>query len=48
MIDAIKPIKDDLYTPKIEGAEDEIREYELYHGQDRFMGKYFQKLLKHD
>ena len=25
MIDAIKPIKDDLYTPKIEGAEDEIR-----------------------
>ena len=26
MIDEIKPIKDDLYTPKIEGAEDEIRE----------------------
>ena len=25
MIDVIKPIKDDLYTPKIEGAEDEIR-----------------------
>ena len=25
MIDEIKPIKDDLYTPKIEGAEDEIR-----------------------
>jgi DNA polymerase-3 subunit alpha (Gram-positive type) len=25
MIDFIKPIKDDLYTPKIEGAEDEIR-----------------------
>jgi len=25
MIEAIKPIKDDLYTPKIEGAEDEIR-----------------------
>ena len=25
MIDYIKPIKDDLYTPKIEGAEDEIR-----------------------
>lgn len=24
MIDFIKPIKDDLYTPKIEGAEDEI------------------------
>ena len=21
----VKPIKDDLYTPKIEGAEDEIR-----------------------
>lgn len=26
MIDEIKPIKDDLYTPKIEGAEEEIRE----------------------
>ncbi|MFY4773921.1 PolC-type DNA polymerase III [Metabacillus sp. RGM 3146] len=26
LIDEIKPIKDDLYTPKIEGAEDEIRE----------------------
>lgn len=26
MIEDIKPIKDDLYTPKIEGAEDEIRE----------------------
>ncbi|NHM29831.1 PolC-type DNA polymerase III [Neobacillus terrae] len=26
MIDAIKPIKDDLYTPKIEGAEDETRD----------------------
>lgn len=25
MIDIIKPIKDDLYTPKIEGAEEEIR-----------------------
>lgn len=25
MIEHIKPIKDDLYTPKIEGAEDEIR-----------------------
>jgi len=25
MIDNIKPIKDDLYTPKIEGAEEEIR-----------------------
>ncbi|MFS0782263.1 PolC-type DNA polymerase III [Bacillus sp. 1P06AnD] len=25
LIDEIKPIKDDLYTPKIEGAEDEIR-----------------------
>ena len=25
MIDEIKPIKDELYTPKIEGAEDEIR-----------------------
>ncbi|WP_017753794.1 PolC-type DNA polymerase III [Calidifontibacillus oryziterrae] len=26
MINDIKPIKDDLYTPKIEGADDEIRE----------------------
>ncbi|MFK4997980.1 hypothetical protein ACI2OX_12875 [Bacillus sp. N9] len=25
MIDDVKPIKDDLYTPKIEGAEEEIR-----------------------
>ncbi len=26
MIDDIKPIKDDLYTPRIEGAEEEMRE----------------------
>jgi len=26
LIEDIKPIKDDLYTPKIEGAEDEVRE----------------------
>jgi DNA polymerase-3 subunit alpha (Gram-positive type) len=26
MIDVIKPIKDDLYTPKIEGSEEEMRE----------------------
>ncbi|WP_059170145.1 PolC-type DNA polymerase III [Bacillus sp. FJAT-27445] len=26
MIESIKPIKDDLYTPKIEGADDEMRE----------------------
>lgn len=26
MIEDVKPIKDDLYTPKIEGADDEIRE----------------------
>lgn len=26
MIDVIKPIKDDLYTPKIEGADEEMRE----------------------
>ncbi|AYC29277.1 PolC-type DNA polymerase III [Paenisporosarcina cavernae] len=25
-IDSIKPIKDDLYTPKIEGADEEVRE----------------------
>lgn len=26
MIESIKPIKDDLYTPKIEGADEEVRE----------------------
>ncbi len=26
MIEVIKPIKDDLYTPKIEGADEEMRE----------------------
>lgn len=26
MIDSIKPVRDDLYTPKIEGAEEEMRE----------------------
>jgi DNA polymerase III subunit alpha, Gram-positive type len=26
MIETIKPIKDDLYTPRIEGADDEVRE----------------------
>ncbi len=26
MIDDVKPIKDDLYTPKIEGADEEMRE----------------------
>ncbi|WP_281862824.1 PolC-type DNA polymerase III [Planomicrobium okeanokoites] len=26
MIDTVKPIKDDLYTPKIEGADEEVRE----------------------
>ncbi|MED4202584.1 PolC-type DNA polymerase III [Neobacillus mesonae] len=33
MIDVIKPIKDDLYTPKIEGAEDEMRQmsYDMAH-----------------
>ncbi|MGE8204047.1 PolC-type DNA polymerase III [Heyndrickxia sp. NPDC080065] len=33
MIEKIKPIKDDLYTPKIDGAEDEIRSmsYEMAH-----------------
>ena len=29
----LKPIKDDLYTPKIEGAEEEVREltYSMAH-----------------
>ena len=33
MIEVIKPIKDDLYTPRIEGAEDEMRQmsYEMAH-----------------
>ncbi len=33
MIDVIKPIKDELYTPRIEGAEDEMRlmSYEMAH-----------------
>lgn len=33
MIDVIKPIKDELYTPRIEGAEEEIRQmsYEMAH-----------------
>ncbi|MED1202038.1 PolC-type DNA polymerase III [Heyndrickxia acidicola] len=26
LIEAVKPIKDDLYTPKIEGADDEVRD----------------------
>ena len=26
MVESIKPIKDDLYTPKIEGADEEVRE----------------------
>ena len=29
MIEEIKPIKDELYTPKIEGAEEEIQFIEL-------------------
>ena len=32
MIEDVKPIKDDLYTPKIEGADEEMREYELCDG----------------
>ncbi|CRK80486.1 PolC-type DNA polymerase III [Neobacillus massiliamazoniensis] len=33
MIEVIKPIKDDLYTPRIEGAEDEMKKmsYEMAH-----------------
>lgn len=33
MIETVKPIKDDLYTPKIEGADDEVRElsYSMAH-----------------
>lgn len=33
MIDTVKPIKDELYTPKIEGADEEVRElsYNMAH-----------------
>ncbi|MDN7225949.1 PolC-type DNA polymerase III [Planococcus liqunii] len=33
MIETVKPIKDDLYTPKIEGADEEVRElsYDMAH-----------------
>ncbi|MDN7241246.1 PolC-type DNA polymerase III [Planococcus sp. N028] len=33
MIETVKPIKDDLYTPKIEGADEEVRElsYQMAH-----------------
>lgn len=33
MIDTVKPIKDDLYTPKIEGADEEVRKlsYNMAH-----------------
>ncbi|MDN3449326.1 PolC-type DNA polymerase III [Planococcus sp. APC 3906] len=33
MIDTVKPIKDELYTPKIEGADEEVRElsYSMAH-----------------
>jgi DNA polymerase-3 subunit alpha (Gram-positive type) len=33
MIETVKPIKDDLYTPKIEGADEEVRElsYSMAH-----------------
>ena len=34
MIDSIKPIKDDLYTPKIEGAEDEMRNLSYTYGSE--------------
>ena len=33
MIDDVKPITDDLYTPKIEGAEEEIRNMSYDDGQ---------------
>ena len=32
MIDDVKPIKDELYTPKIEGAEEEMREMSYDNG----------------
>ncbi len=34
MIDVVKPIKDDLYTPKIEGADDEIRSMSYRRAKD--------------
>ena len=45
MIEDIKPIKDDLYTPKIEGAEEEIRSMS-YERRKKFMVKHCLKLLK--
>ena len=41
----IKPIKDDLYTPKIEGAEEEMREMS-YTMAIKFMVIHFRKLSK--
>ena len=38
MIEEITPIKDDLYTPKIEGAEDEIRQMSYDNGEKNLWG----------
>ena len=42
----VKPIKDDLYTPKIEGAEDEVKDIKLIRWHMNFTGKNYRKLLK--
>ena len=47
MIDEVKPIKDDLYTPKIEGAEEEIRNMS-YKMANKFTVNRYRKLLKLD
>ena len=32
MVGDVKPIKDDLYTPKIEGADEEVKDLNLFYG----------------
>ena len=47
MIDEVNPIKDELYTPKIEGAEDEIRNMS-YKMAKQIYGNRYRRLLKQD
>lgn len=46
LIEDVKPVKDELYTPKIEGAEEEIRE-QSYKRAKMIYGDRFPKLSKH-
>ena len=45
LIGDVRPIKDDLYTPKIEGADDEIRDMSYIMAR-RSMEMNYRKLLK--